>query len=76
MGQISSALSGTIESSLPAIRNVNHFLGLTITDAPGWALVLIHFAMLFQFIQGKQTEAYNKQMNADKDNPAASTMSS
>ena len=33
LGQISSALSGTIESSLPAIRNVNHFLGLTITDA-------------------------------------------
>lgn len=79
LGQISSALSGTIESSLPAIRNVNHFLGLTITDAPGWAwpgVLIPIFAMSFQFIQGKQTEAYNKQMNADKDNPAASTMSS
>lgn len=69
--------SGTISHNLDQITKVNNFLGLNITNAPGWkfpGIIIPVLAMVLQFIQGKQIQVKNK--DADKDNPAAQAMNS
>jgi YidC/Oxa1 family membrane protein insertase len=59
------------------IKRVNGFMGLNITNAPGWkfpGLIIPILAMVLQFIQGKQLQA--KAPANNKDNPTANAMSS
>lgn len=66
-----------ISQNLPHINKVNYFLGLNITNNPGWkfpGIIIPILAMVLQFIQGKQIQV--KSNGADKDNPTAAAMNS
>ena len=66
-----------ISQNLPHINKVNYFLGLNITNPPGWkfpGIIIPILAMVLQFIQGKQIQV--KSNVADKDNPTAAAMNS
>lgn len=70
-------ISSVLNTNVPSILKVNSFLGLNITNAPGWrfpGIIIPILAMTLQFIQGKQMNANNT--NTDKDNPSASAMNS
>ena len=70
-------LSATLNNIVPNILRVNNFLGLNITNAPGWkfpGILIPILAMGLQFIQGKQMSMQTK--DANKDNPSASAMNS
>jgi YidC/Oxa1 family membrane protein insertase len=56
----------TISNSYVDIQQVNTFLGMNITNAPGWAfpgILIPILAMSLQFLQGKQLEVKNKSSN-------------
>ncbi|HHU72939.1 MAG TPA: YidC/Oxa1 family membrane protein insertase [Clostridiales bacterium] len=70
-------ISPVLEANVPSILKVNSFLGLNITNAPGWkppAVIIPILAMALQFVQGKQMNMKNT--DANKDNPSASAMNS
>lgn len=70
-------IKGMLSETLPNIQKANNFMGLNITNPPGWkfpAILIPILAMVLQFIQGKQIQVKNK--DADKDNPAAQAMNS
>lgn len=65
-------LADILNQNVPNIIKVNNFLGLNITNAPGWGfpnILIPLLAMSLQFVQGKQMAALNKDSN--KDNPSA-----
>lgn len=70
-------LTSVLNSNVPSILKVNSFLGLNITNAPGWkfpGVIIPILAMTLQFVQGKQMNMKNTDTN--KDNPSASAMNS
>lgn len=70
------AMKDVIQTSYENIAHVNNFLGLNISEKPGWAfpgILVPILAMVLQFIQGKQIEVKNKNANAD---PTANAMKS
>lgn len=70
-------ISSVLNANVPSILRVNSFLGLNITNAPGWrfpGIIIPILAMTLQFIQSKQMNVNNA--NTDKDNPSASAMNS
>ena len=70
------AMKDVIQSSYSNIAHVNNFLGLNISEKPGWAfpgILVPILAMALQFIQGKQLEIKNKGANTD---PSANAMKS
>ncbi|MBP1753917.1 MAG: hypothetical protein H6Q59_315 [Firmicutes bacterium] len=70
------AMKDVIQSSYTNIAHVNNFLGLNISEKPGWAfpgILVPILAMVLQFVQGKQLEIKNKTANAD---PSANAMKS
>lgn len=70
------SIAGSIKDSIIQIKQVNGFLGLNIIDPPGWkfpGIIIPLLAMGLQYIQGKQISV---KKDANKDNPAASAMSS
>jgi len=70
-------LQSSVLDTISNIQKVNGFLGLNITDAPGWkfpGIIIPILAMVLQFIQGKQLQA--KAPVNNKDNPTANAMSS
>ena len=70
-------ISSILEKNVPSILKVNSFLGLNITNAPGWkwpGVIIPILAMTLQFVQGKQMNMKNNDTN--KDNPSASAMNS
>lgn len=70
------ALKGTIDASYPQIQQVNNFLGLNITNNPGWkfpGILVPILAMVLQFVQGKQLQVKNQ---SNQDNPGAAAMNS
>lgn len=70
-------ISSVLEINVPSILKVNSFLGLNITNAPGWkwpGVIIPILAMTLQFVQGKQMNMKNADTN--KDNPSASAMNS
>ena len=77
LAQQLSGMGSTVTDSALSIQKVNNFLGLNIINPPGWRFpgVLIPIlAMALQFVQTKQLNVKNTSSN--KDNPAASAMSS
>lgn len=70
-------ISSVLGKNVPSILKVNSFLGLNITNAPGWkwpGVIIPILAMTLQFVQGKQMNTKNTETN--KDNPSASAMNS
>ncbi len=70
-------VGSAVATALPHIDKVNNFIGLNITNPPGWgfpAILIPILAMVLQYIQGKQLQMKNTASN--KDNPAASAMNS
>jgi YidC/Oxa1 family membrane protein insertase len=70
------AIGTVITEQSKSISNVNEFLGLNIINPPGWGfpgILIPIFAMALQFVQTKQISIKNTN---NKDNPAASAMSS
>jgi YidC/Oxa1 family membrane protein insertase len=68
-------ISLSIDAASKSIMQVNSFLGLNITNVPGWkfpAILIPILAMALQFIQTKQISVKTD----NKDNPAASAMNS
>ena len=71
------SLQSSVLNTISDIQKVNGFLGLNITDAPGWTfpgIIIPILAMVLQFIQGKQLQAKTPVNN--KDNPTANAMAS
>lgn len=70
------SLTDAINSAFSNINHVNGFLGLNITDAPGWSfpgILIPIIAAVLSFVQSKQVQVKSTD---NKDNPAASAMNS
>jgi len=77
LAQQLSSIGSTVSASAGSIQKVNNFLGLNIVNPPGLSfpgIIIPILAMALQFVQTKQLNVKNTSSN--KDNPAASAMSS
>jgi YidC/Oxa1 family membrane protein insertase len=71
-----SDISNVILEASDKIKHVNSFLGLNISNRPGWGfpgIIIPILAAVFSFIQSKQVQVKN---TGNSDNPAASAMNS